>query len=136
MTIDEILALGRVVERLLVCVFAGTSLGYGWNLFRVGIVGDQSAEFGGAGWKANLRKVGPGVFFALFGALVLVFALRSPLDLALSPGSGVAATNKYLYRLPVSAVNALDVEYRNSHLPPAEAYDRLRKLVLDSGKEE
>src|ERR1700733_9027297 len=82
MTTEQILALGRVVERLLVCMSAGISLAFGWDLFRVGVVTDRAAEFAAAGWKANLKRVGPGVFFALFGAAVLAVALRSPLDVA------------------------------------------------------
>jgi hypothetical protein len=35
---EQILTLGRVIERLIVCAFAGASLACGWNLFRVGVV--------------------------------------------------------------------------------------------------
>jgi hypothetical protein len=81
MPTNEILAIGRVAERLVICVLAGASLTYGWNLFRIGVLSDQSAEFTALGWRASLKRVGPGVFFALFGAAILSISLRSPLTL-------------------------------------------------------
>jgi hypothetical protein len=83
MSADQIFALGRVVERLLICMFGGISLVLGWNLFRVGVVTQQTADLAAKGWRLNLKRVGPGVFFALFGTLVLSLSLRSPLTLPL-----------------------------------------------------
>jgi hypothetical protein len=85
--IEEIFAIGRVIERLLICAIAGVSLTYGWNLFRVGVLNEQSAEFAAKGWRINLKRVGPGAFFALFGSVVLSISLRSPLVLPLTAGS-------------------------------------------------
>ena len=84
MSTEEIFATGRVVERLMVCAFAGLSLTYGWNLFRVGVLNEQSASASARGWRVNLKRVGPGVFFALFGCIVLGIIIRSPLSLPLS----------------------------------------------------
>ena len=42
MTTEQILVFGRVFERLLISALAGTSLAYGWNLFRVGVLAEQS----------------------------------------------------------------------------------------------
>lgn len=86
-----ILAIGRAVERLIADSMFGVSLILGWNLFRVGIIHDQTAEASGKGWKIRLQKVGPGVFFALFGAVGLVVALQRPLDIKVStePSVGV-----------------------------------------------
>jgi hypothetical protein len=81
MSIEETLTLGRVLERLLICIFAGVSLGFGWNLFRVGVVGQQTADLSAMGWRVTLKRVGPGIFFAIFGAAVLSLSLRSPLNL-------------------------------------------------------
>jgi hypothetical protein len=85
MSTEQIFALGRVVERLLICVFGGVSLALGWNLFRVGVVNQQSADLSAKGWRVNLKRVGPGVFFALFGSAVLALSLHSPLNLPLGP---------------------------------------------------
>ena len=84
MSTEEIFATGRVVERLMICAFAGLSLTYGWNLFRVGVLNEQSAELSAKGWRVNLKRVGPGAFFALFGCVVLSISLRSPLGLPLT----------------------------------------------------
>jgi hypothetical protein len=91
MPAEEIFATGRVVERLLVCVFAGLSLTYGWNLFRVGVLTEQSAELTSKGWRVNLKRVGPGVFFALFGCIVLSISLKSPLTLPIDLRNGVSS---------------------------------------------
>jgi hypothetical protein len=81
----ELLVLGRVVERVLIVLICGASLGFGWNLFREGIVKDQQAEFSKGQWKVALKQVGPGVFFALFACVGLVFAVTSPLTLGKTP---------------------------------------------------
>lgn len=79
--IDEIAISGRVIERLIVVISAAISLGFGWHLFKIGIVSAQSANLEGQGFTFNLKKVGPGVFFALFGTTVLALSLINPLEL-------------------------------------------------------
>jgi len=87
MTTDQILAVGRVTERLLICLFSGLSLVLGWNLFRAGVLDQQSASAQARGWRIELKRVGPGVFFALFGSAVLAVSLHSPLTLGGEPGA-------------------------------------------------
>jgi len=77
----EILLWARAIERLLTVLFSGVSLVLGWNLFKVGIVQDQQAEFANKTFTVKLQKVGPGVFFALFSIVGFVYALSRPLDL-------------------------------------------------------
>jgi len=90
LTETMVLAIGRAVERLIADSMFGVSLVLGWNLFRVGILHDQSAEASGNGWKIRLQKVGPGVFFAIFGAVGLIVSVQRPLDIKVSsdPTSG------------------------------------------------
>lgn len=78
----SIFAWGRVIERLFIVGFSGLSLILGWNLFVRGILVDQEASGGYKGWKITLRKVGPGVFFALFGTIVLSISLAEPLKIS------------------------------------------------------
>ena len=87
MSETEILVLGRVVERVLIVITCGASLGFGWNLFREGIVKDQQAAFSKGQWKITLKQVGPGVFFALFACIGLIFSVTSPLTLGAGQGS-------------------------------------------------
>jgi hypothetical protein len=84
----QILIVGRVVERVLTVLICGASLGFGWNLFRHGIINNQQAEFSKGNWKVALRQVGPGVFFALFACVGLVYSISAPLKV--TPGSPVS----------------------------------------------
>lgn len=92
MTEMQTLVLGRVLERLLIVMAAASCVAMGWNLFKLRIVRNQEAEFSGASWAVKLSRVGPGVFFALFGAGVLGVALARPLDVQLNPSSNAAPT--------------------------------------------
>lgn len=77
----DIFIWGRVVERIMISFFAGCSLFLGWHLFVTGVVKDQTAEIEKGGLKIKLRKVAPGVFFALFGVVTLIYGLSSPLTI-------------------------------------------------------
>lgn len=134
MNTEQIIAVGRVIERLLACGFAGLSLALGWNLFKTGVVAEQTAEFTGAGWKATLKKVGPGVFFALFGACVLGYSIHSPLDIKVSRSADGSSTNQYLYRVPITEINGIDIEFQNHALTAEQAYSRLRDAVLKEAR--
>ena len=74
MEYESILAIFRGSERLLIVIFGGISLYLGWNLFRRGVTIEQRAEFSKGNFSVTLQKVGPGVFFALFGAAILISA--------------------------------------------------------------
>jgi hypothetical protein len=144
MSETELLILGRVVERVLIVLICGASLGFGWNLFREGIVKDQQAEFSKGQWKVALKQVGPGIFFALFACVGLVFALTSPLTLGPSSdpkGKGhslpVAAGVVANYDAPegidaaaaqeIKAINTLTSLWRTDRSPNA------LKAEIDAG---
>src|SRR3984885_5516380 len=82
MSETEIVVIARCIERLLIVVICGVSLFFGWNLFRVGILDNQQAEVVWKDWKVALKQVGPGVFFALFAVVGLVYAIGSPLTIS------------------------------------------------------
>lgn len=65
----------RAFERLLVVAFSGASIILGWHLFKIGVVSPQSGSLSGKGFKITLLKVGPGIFFSLFGSIVLSISL-------------------------------------------------------------
>jgi len=68
----------RALERLVLAFFAGISLILGYRLFRAEIVGRQRGEMSWGNLKVKLLDVGPGIFFALFGAVVFgVLAYRT-----------------------------------------------------------
>jgi hypothetical protein len=80
----------RMVERILGVLIGGVLIYFGYRLF-LSLAGkggrDRGAgEFSFAGGnKIKLSKVGPGVFFALFGAGLIVFSLVKPVSLTVSP---------------------------------------------------
>lgn len=65
----------RAIERIVVVLFGGVSIVLGWQLFYIGVVSPQSGTLIGKGFKVSLQKVGPGIFFSLFGAAILVTSL-------------------------------------------------------------
>ena len=79
----------RMVERILGVLLGGLLIYFGYRLFvslpakRGGDGGTGDFSFAG-GNKIKLSKVGPGVFFALFGAGLVVFSLTRPVSLSVS----------------------------------------------------
>ncbi len=134
-----VLAVGRAAERLIVDTMFGVSLVLGWNLFRVGIVNEQSAEASGKGWKVRLQKVGPGVFFALFGTIGLVVALQRPLDIKMGNSttgatsevsSAAGQTNDILeYVEALTTVESLGIPDNGSHSVTTDALLRAKPIL-------
>lgn len=62
----------RGLERLFALLIGGMSIAAGWHLFLKGVVQDQEADIQLQNIKLSLKKAGPGVFFALFGAWLIV----------------------------------------------------------------
>src|SRR5438552_768004 len=76
---ESLLTIGRVLERLLIVVIGGLSLGMGWHLYVKGVEKRQVAEIQHDRTVIRLKDVGPGAFFAVVGALVLLVALLNSL---------------------------------------------------------
>jgi hypothetical protein len=80
----------RMVERILGVLIGGVLIYFGYRLF-LSLAGKRGRESGSGafsfagGNKIKLSKVGPGVFFALFGAGLIVFSLVKPVSLTISP---------------------------------------------------
>ena len=68
----EAASLFRGVERILIVGGGLMALYLGYRLFLGGLNSEQSGEFAGKSFSIKLIKVGPGVFFALFGTCVLM----------------------------------------------------------------
>jgi hypothetical protein len=100
----------RMVERILGVLIGGVLIYFGYRLF-LGLAGKRgrdhgAGEFSFAGNKIKLSRVGPGVFFALFGAGLIVFSLVKPVSLTVSPRAvkntsgpkpGVIAASEYKF---------------------------------------
>jgi hypothetical protein len=87
MDVNEIATLMRGFERVAIVFVSGIAIYMGAKLFLKGVVTEQSAEIEGAGWKLKLIKVGPGIFFALFGSSVLIYSVTTKLDISNYPSS-------------------------------------------------
>ena len=91
----QILLAERALERLTVVIFGGISMYLGYALFMKGIVGEQVAQLEVMTWKVRLQKVGPGVFFALFGTAILISSLAKPLDIHPAPAGVPPDSNQH-----------------------------------------
>jgi hypothetical protein len=121
------------MERLLADAMFGTSLVLGWNLFRVGIVKDQTAELAGKGWKVRLQRVGPGVFFALFGAAGLIFSIQKPLqETNVLTETGSTQAGK-ISGSPAQGVSAYVVSYADGGTSDTAEYITALTTVEDLG---
>jgi hypothetical protein len=88
----------RMVERILGVLIGAVLIYFGYRLF-LGLATKRGSDRGGGefsfagGNKIKLSKVGPGVFFALFGAGLIIFSLLKPVSLTISPRGGKATSS-------------------------------------------
>src|SRR5438132_11648139 len=89
----------RMIERILGVLIGGFLIYLGYRLF-LGLSAKRGREGGSGdftfagGNKIKLSKVGPGVFFALFGAGLIVFSIMRPVSLSVSsPAANPLAAN-------------------------------------------
>jgi len=126
----------RGIERLVIVIFAGASIFLGWNLFRVGVVDPQSASFSGQGYKFTLQKAGPGIFFALFGSVVLSVSLINGLTFTSKKRDGssdvkvmYAGEQKSELRMVSQSINTLSlIDMENLTMLPAKK-KRISKAI-------
>jgi hypothetical protein len=91
----------RMIERIIV-VFGGILCVYlGYLLFHIAILKQESAgKFKSALFEFTATKVGPGVFFALFGAYILYGSLNHPISTTTGPLLDIR------FRIPIAAHEA------------------------------
>jgi hypothetical protein len=65
----------RSLERIISVVIGGLAIYLGYKLFSMVQLSDSEGKFSFKGAEVTLTRVGPGVFFALFGAAVVTLAL-------------------------------------------------------------
>jgi hypothetical protein len=79
---------GRALERLLVVLFGGLAMYYGFKLFSMVSSHEGELSAKGSTWQFKMVRVGPGVFFGLFGTVIVTYALvQSPTILRKSDGT-------------------------------------------------
>ena len=79
MTTDQLLPLFRGSERLLITLFSGLTIYWGYRLFHHTLPSSSEIAAGKGDFSLKLKRVGPGALFALFGASVMAINLSSPL---------------------------------------------------------
>jgi len=98
----------RGIERLLVVLFAGLSIYFGFRLFlALPTQNNQQGEIELPGFKVVLSKVGPGVFFAAFGSAVLIASFTHPVSVDLESGSYAGAVSQTVAVSALSTPNAV-----------------------------
>lgn len=80
----SILLVARATERVLIILVGGLCISFGWRLFSKRLAQDGEAELAHDKTRLRLRRIGPGVFFALFGASLLAFSLAKPVTVEIT----------------------------------------------------
>ena len=84
----------RASERLISVLIGGLSIVLGYRMFlalpNLPAGGEAKVELPG-GLSLYVTRVGPGVFFALFGALIIAYSLHQPLSVGASPDNAQAS---------------------------------------------
>ena len=84
MTIEELIAefiRWRGVERLIAMTIGALSIALGYHLFRIGVVSEQEGVIKKGDFKLHLVRIGPGVFFSLFGAVLVGYVAYAQFEL-------------------------------------------------------
>lgn len=85
--LTQTFAVGVLLLRLIIVLAAILFCYLGYRLFaQVSSVSNAELSVG-EHFRANFVHVGPGVFFSLFGAAILIYALLNPQQLALAPAA-------------------------------------------------
>jgi hypothetical protein len=140
MEIDVVLAFGRAAERIIIIFFCGMSLWFGWKLFyRATDTADHSGDLTWKSFAFRFQKVGPGVFFALFGAVVLAIALRSPVEIKSASKDGKdGGSVSYLGDSGdgMAQLVAMNVAARIASLPKSAPIAEADRAALSAAKDE
>jgi hypothetical protein len=123
MDFELVVALARSLERLGIIAVSGLSIWSGYRLFSIVTEAEASGRFEAKGVQFTIQRVGPGVFFALFGCLVLLYALASPMKLS-SKGQRNEEGPNFSYGLPGKG--------KPSYEPTMGAINRLKLLATQA----
>lgn len=102
----EDIAVLRMFERILAVLIGGGSIYLGYRLFFQ--IPDDSNHRGRLelpGIKLVLTKVGPGIFFAAFGCVVVVYSLTTPVEIASQRSASSDGPNGVAQKGPVETAS-------------------------------
>ena len=131
---EDLIIIGlRMLERLLVVGFGGMSIYLGYKLFfHLPHQTDQKGEIELPGMKVVLSRVGPGVFFLVFGAFILITNLHQGIETRsggqVSADTSLADASRSEARHFVGAI-PIDPE---SHQSTTEVSEQTRYAALEA----
>lgn len=92
----------RGSERILIVAAATICIVLGYKLFKIVSQQESEGKFKLGDLSVTLTKVGPGVFFSLFGAYVLFHSVTHPLIMTMPQNKGKSAEELSAARTPVN----------------------------------
>ena len=101
-----VIAISRSIERVLIVAFSGLSLFLGFRLFAITTSLQGTAEFKHLKTTIKLQNLAQGTFFALFGAVVMIFSIWKSFDISVPTQSG---TTHVAYVIGIPALKRQDV---------------------------
>ena len=126
---EETAIIFRGIERLIVAISGAGGLVMGWHLFKVGVVNPQSGELKGKSWSVKLQRCGPGIFFGLFGTVIMAWLISSKIEF--SETNKPAGTEKIVSQSNFMYLGASDSEtlafVQGVNLLELDLHDRLEQ---------
>src|SRR3982750_4800455 len=123
----------RMAERIIGVIIGGLLIYFGYRLF-LSLPGKRGGDGSSGdfaipgGTKLKLSKVGPGVFFALFGAGLIVFSLTRSVSLTTSgPVNAVPAAKAPAGKEPPAVVGTTTVKFIGATGVPETEQERVRR---------
>ena len=126
---DDPIAILRMMERIIAVLIGGFGIYLGYRLFyHLPFERSHKGELALPGVKIVLSRVGPGVFFAAFGSLVLYYSLTEPVTVTMPSvaDSGAPQIGQFTGMAPASATS------RASQAGPVQATPQQRARALST----
>jgi hypothetical protein len=118
-------------QRILAILIGGMLVYFGYRLF-LSLPGKRSSDGGSGefsisrGSKVKLSKVGPGVFFAIFGAGLIAYSFANPMKVNIPAKAGTTPTAEAGSKPGTTTVAAAGFSYIGAVSAPETEEDRAR----------
>lgn len=131
---DDPVQVLRMAERIIAVLIGGFSIYLGYRLFfHLPFDTSQKGELVLPGVKIVLSRVGPGVFFGAFGALVLYYSLTTPVKI---DKEGFVGAGMMPGQSGVAAAVAVTPQQRNKALTSIEMLNCAERMLRKESNEE
>ena len=131
--------LGRAIERIIIAIAGVCSLYLGYRLFKTNLEKGGEFEAKMENFYLKLRDVGPGVFFALFGAVILISSTVTQVKIATSERDssitamiGFEANSSISWRKnAIKSINTLETHLTEDGPLPDDDTLRVMQLAVE-----